>query len=143
MRATRLVSIAVVSVSSLVLMAPAWAEADLSGRWNSDSLRDNGVGYYLVVTPVPTNTSSYVGSLRFRYQDGRQGPRTPVTISTRGTAVTITARRGSFDRSDGILRGVLDPGRDTLTLTNCRARLTLVMAHDLDSDCVFRPAPID
>lgn len=125
------------------LGSPARADTDMNGRWNSDSLRDNGVGYYLLVTPVPTSTSSYVGSLRFRYQDGRQGPRTPVRISTRGSTVTITASRSPFDKSAGVLRGVLGPGRDTLTLTNCQARLTLVMANDLDSDCVFRPTSVD
>lgn len=125
---------------SAALPAPAHASADLTGRWNSDSLRDNRIGYYLELTPVPNTESGYVGNLRFSYQDGRQGDRVPVRVTTSGNKVSIKARKGSFDKSAGVLRGVLSNQGSTLTLTNCQARLRLVMANALDSDCVFRPA---
>ena len=118
--------------------APAHASTDLTGRWNSDSLRDNRIGYYLELTPVPNTEAGYVGSLRFSYQDGRQGDKVPVRVTTSGNKVTIKARKGSFDKSPGVLRGVLSNQGSTLTLTNCQARLRLVMANALDSDCVFR-----
>lgn len=120
--------------------APAHASEDLTGRWNSDSLRDNRIGYYLELSPVPNTEAGYVGNLRFSYQDGRQGDRVPVRVTTSGNKVMIKARRGSFDKSPGVLRGVLSKQGSTLTLTNCQARLRLVMSNALDSDCVFRPA---
>lgn len=123
-----------------VLATPASAASDLTGRWDSDSLRDNRIGYYLELTPVPNTEAGYVGSLRFSYQDGRQGDRVPVRVTTAGNKVTIKARKGSFDKSAGVLRGVLSNQGSTLTLTNCQARLRLVMANALDSDCVLRPA---
>lgn len=129
-------------VAAAVLVGGAWAPAhastDLTGRWNSDSLRDNRIGYYFDLTPVPNSEAGFVGSLRFSYQDGRQGDRVPVRITTSGNKVTIKARNGSFDKSAGVLRGVLSNQGSTLTLTNCQARLRLVMANALDSDCVFR-----
>lgn len=123
---------------SAALPAPAHASTDLTGRWNSDSLRDNRIGYYFELTPVPNTEAGYVGSLRFSYQDGRQGDKVPVRVTTSGNKVTIKARKGSFDKSPGVLRGVLSNQGSTLTLTNCQARLRLVMANALDSDCVFR-----
>jgi len=61
-----------------------------------------------------------------------------VLATIAGNRVRIVTRQGSFDRSDGILRGVLDQSGQVLTLTNCQARLRLVMTNDLDSDCTFR-----
>ena len=138
---TRVVAI---GVAAAVLFggvwAPAQASTNLTGRWNSDSLRDNRIGYYFDLAPVPNTEAGYVGNLRFSYQDGRQGDRVPVRITTSGNKVTIKARKGSFDKSAGVLRGVLSNQGSTLTLTNCQARLRLVMANALDSDCVFRLA---
>lgn len=136
----RFLAVLTVLVAVTAFASPVRAASDLTGRWNSDSLRDNRIGYYLELTPIPNTESGYVGNLRFSYQDGRQGDRVPVRVTTSGNKVSIKARKGSFDKSAGVLRGVLSNQGSTLTLTNCQARLRLVMANALDSDCVFRPA---
>lgn len=140
MMTKRFLAVLTVLVAIAAFASPVRAASDLTGRWNSDSLRDNRIGYYLELTPIPNTESGYVGNLRFSYQDGRQGDRVPVRVTTSGNKVSIKARKGSFDKSAGVLRGVLSNQGSTLTLTNCQARLRLVMANALDSDCVFRPA---
>lgn len=140
MMTKRFLAVLTVLVAVAAFASPVRAASDLTGRWNSDSLRDNRIGYYLELTPIPNTESGYVGNLRFSYQDGRQGDRVPVRVTTSGNKVSIKARKGSFDKSAGVLRGVLSNQGSTLTLTNCQARLRLVMANALDSDCVFRPA---
>ena len=111
----------------------------LAASWQSDSLRDNRIGYEFELAPVAQSTTQYRGTFRFTYRDGRRAPVTPVNVTVDGRAVTFMATRGSFDKSPGPLRGVLNASRTKLTLTNCQARLSLVMSFDLDSDCVFRP----
>lgn len=101
----------------------------LAARWQSDSLRDNRIGYHFDLAPIAASPTMYRGAFRFTHRDGRR--------------VTFVATGGSFDKSSGPLRGVLNASRTTLTLTNCQARLSLVMSFDLDSDCVFRPWVID
>lgn len=123
---------------ALVTAPAARAEPDLAGRWDSDSLRDNRIGYFFELASVPGAAGRYSGVLRFEFRDGRAGSRTPVLATIAGNRVRIVTRQGSFDRSDGVLRGVLDQSGQVLTLTNCQARLRLVMANDLDSDCTFR-----
>lgn len=124
----------------LLSTGPATAATDVSGRWDSDSLRDNGVGYYLTLTPVPGDSNSYRGTLMFRYQDGRRGDTVPIRATTKGALMTIAPRSGSFDRSPGNVRAEVSVTGDVITFLNCRARLTLVMVNDLESDCTFRPA---
>lgn len=127
-------------VLSLSVSTPARAEVDLAGRWDSDSLRDNRIGYFMELSPVPGSSDAYIGTLRFAYRDGRRGSVTPIRIARAGDSLRITARRGSFDRTSGVLTAALDSDGPSITLTNCRSRLRLVMARDLDSDCTFRPA---
>ena len=115
------------------------AQQVLAATWQSDSLRDNRIGYHFDLAPVAGSATKYRGTFRFTYRDGRQAPATPIEMTIDGKRVTFVATRGSFDRSSGPLRGVLNTNRTKLTLTNCQARLSLVMSFDLDSDCVFRP----
>lgn len=136
--------VAVALASCVVLLGtttPVAAATDLSGTWNSDSLRDNRVGYYLQLTSVPDRMNAYRGSLRFQYQDGRRGDTVPVKVTVAGQTLTITPRSGSFDKSPGDLRASVSGDGRVITFTNCRARLRLVMVNDLASDCTFRPAP--
>jgi hypothetical protein len=115
----------------------AAAEPSLAGRWDSDSLRDNGIGYFAQLRPAPGG--GYIGFLRFAYRDGRLEPKMRITARQLGNVVTLTAREGTFDRSGTMLRGVIDRRTGALTLTNCADRLRQVMSWDLDSDCVLRP----
>lgn len=122
----------------LVAAVPAGAAENLSGRWVSDSLRDNRIGYYLVLRPATGQSADYVGRLRFERQDGSRQARIPVAVTvTSGDRVTITARRGSFDRAGRTLTARLT-GRGTLVFTNCLDRLEQVMSWDLASDCTLR-----
>lgn len=115
----------------------AAAAADLSGRWVSDSLRDNRIGYFLALRPASSGSADYVGHLRFERQDGRRDARIPVTVTVMGSRVILSAREGRFDRAGRTLSARLD-GQGTLVLTNCLDRLEQVMSWDLASDCTLR-----
>lgn len=134
----------VIATASIALamgfIAPGAAQAktDLTGRWVSDSLRDNRIGYYLVLRPGRTAVMEYIGNLRFEFRDGRRNARIPVRAQVIGDDVFITARKGTYDRAGRVLRAEIDPRTGALRLTNCLQRLRLVMANGLDSDCVFR-----
>jgi hypothetical protein len=138
MRALPVALAAVTSASLLAVAAPqALAAEDLQGRWVSDSLRDNRIGYYLVLRDAPGRAPGYVGQLRFQRQDGSREARIPVAVTLAGDDVIITARGGRFDRAGRTMRGKLDGG-GTLVLTNCLDRLRQVMSWDLASDCTLR-----
>jgi hypothetical protein len=125
----------VLAAGLLALAAPqATAAQDLSGRWESDSLRDNRIGYFLVLRESPTG---YVGQLRFQRQDGSREARIRVSLTRSGDQVVIIARDGRFDREGRTMRGELR-GDGTLVLTNCLDRLQQVMSWDLASDCTLR-----
>lgn len=129
---------AVALAASVCLSVPAAsATQDLSGRWVSDSLRDNRIGYFLVLRSAPQGPTSYVGHLRFERQDGRRDVRMPVTAIAVGDRIVITAREGRFDRAGRTISARLD-GRGALELTNCLERLQQVMSWDLASDCTLR-----
>ena len=115
----------------------AGAAPDLSGRWVSDSLRDNRIGYYLVLRAAPEGSAGYVGHLRFERQSGERGARMPLSATVVGDRVVLTAREGRFDRSGRAISARLD-GRGVLVLTNCLDRLQQVMSWDLASDCTLR-----
>lgn len=132
------VGVTVAAVAWAILPATAHAEVDrLQGRWVSDSLRDNRIGYYLVLREAPGRAVGYVGHLRFERQDGRRDARIPVTATMAGSDVVIAARKGSFDRAGRTLIGRVD-SRGVLVLTNCLDRLRQVMSWDLASDCTLR-----
>lgn len=129
---------AVVAAASFAGSAPvAHAAPDLSGRWLSDSLRDNRIGYYLVLREAPGSAPGYVGQLRFQRQDGSREARMPISVTRVGDQVVVTARDGRFDRAGRTMRGQLR-GDGTLVLTNCVDRLQQVMSWDLASDCTLR-----
>ena len=137
----RIVTGAVASclVAGLTLVAgpPAAADVGLAGRWVSDSLRDNRIGYYLVLREDSGRAAGLVGHLRFQRQDGSREARIPVSVARAGDQVIITARAGSFDRGGRTIRGRFD-GSGALVLTNCLDRLRQVMSWDLASDCTLR-----
>lgn len=124
-------------MASSMVAVPAAAE-DLTGRWNSDSLTDNGVGYYFELDAVPNTQAGYAGYLRFSYQDGRQGAKMPVRVKVSGDRLTFTARKG-FDKAGKVIKAEVSDTSE-ITFTNCKSRLTFAMPQALDSDCVFRPA---
>jgi hypothetical protein len=127
-----------ITAGLLFVPGPAAAtEGDLAGRWVSDSLRDNRIGYYLVLRDAPGRSPAYVGHLRFERQDGSREARIPVSVTLAGDQVVFTARGGSFDRAGRTMRARLD-GTGTLVLTNCLDRLRQVMSWDLASDCTLR-----
>lgn len=132
--------ICAVFVSSVL---PARAATDIGGRWDSNSLRDNDIGYFLTLAPEPQEADTYSGVLRFEYRNGRRGPRMKVNAKAVETQVVLRAANGRFDKGSGPLRAVISKDGSTLTLTNCRQRLRLVMVNALDSDCVFQRVDID
>lgn len=140
LRAGLRASVVALAVGLVMSALPGAASAGpdpLAGRWVSDSLRDNRIGYYLVLREAPGRVSGYVGHLRFQRQDGSREDRIPVTAAVAGSDVVIMARAGSFDRGGRALRARLD-GQGVLVLTNCLDRLRQVMSWDLASDCTLR-----
>ena len=138
----RLLLRAIVAAGAVGLLSvgapPAVAAPDLSGRWVSDSLRDNRIGYYLVLREAPGRAVGYVGHLRFERQSGQRDSRIPVSVSVMGDNVVITAREGRFDKSGRTISARLHRS-GALVLTNCLDRLQQVMSWDLASDCTLRP----
>ncbi len=129
---------AVIAAAVFAGSAPvAHAASDLSGRWVSDSLRDNRIGYYMALRKMPGDDPGYVGQLRFQRQDGSRDARMPISVTRVGDEVVVTARDGRFDRAGRTMRGQLR-GDGTLVLTNCLDRLRQVMSWDLASDCTLR-----
>jgi hypothetical protein len=118
----------------------AHAQPEMPSTWHSNSLRDNDIGYHFDLTPVAGSPDRYTGVFRFTHRDDRRVAPVPITLTRNGRQVTLRATKGSFDRSAGPLRGRLSADGTKLRLTNCQARLRLVMSFALDSDCVFRPA---
>lgn len=128
---------AAIAASAALGTPAASAAPDLTGRWVSDSLRDNRIGYFLVLREAPRRAPGYVGQLRFERQSGQRDARIPVTATVAGDRVILTARSGRFDRAGRTIIGRLDNG-GTLVLTNCLDRLQQVMSWDLASDCTLR-----
>jgi len=134
---TRTAAVAGLALVFTLVPSSASAEPDLNGRWVSDSLRDNRIGYYMVLRDAPGRAVGYVGHLRFERQDGSREGRVPVIVTVAGRDVVITARKGTFDRSGRTLVGRMD-GQGALVLSNCLDRLQQVMSWDLASDCTLR-----
>lgn len=132
-----LLAAAVVPVLIVSAAPGAAAAPDMSGRWVSDSLRDNRIGYFLTLRAAPDGATGYVGHLRFERQDGQRDARMPVAVTVAGDRVVITSREGRFDRAGRTIAARLE-GRGTLVLTNCLDRLQQVMSWDLASDCTLR-----
>ena len=138
MRRTSVLLATLLAAGVAVTSAPGAAAApDLSGRWVSDSLRDNRIGYYLVLRDAPSGAQGYVGHLRFERQSGQRDARMPVAVTVVGGRVVIAARKGRFDKAGRTISARLDGG-GTLVLTNCLDRLQQVMSWDLASDCTLR-----
>lgn len=127
-----------IAVGLLVTGAPvASGSTDLAGRWTSDSLRDNRVGYFMVLRPAKKAWAGYVGHLRFQSRDGSRASRIPVRARVSGDTVRISTLQGRFDRAGRTLIGRID-NQGGLYLTNCLERLRQVMSWDLASDCTLR-----
>ena len=139
-RSVSLIAICFLFVASVM---PARAATDVGGRWDSNSLRDNDIGYFLTLTPNSQKAGAYSGVLRFEYRDGRRGPRMKLNAELVGTELILRATSGRFDKGSGSLRAVIAEDGSTLTMTNCRERLRLVMVNALDSDCVFQRVNVD
>jgi hypothetical protein len=135
----RIIAVTIALVLATATAPLTHAQPELPRVWHSDSLRDNNIGYHFTLKPVAESPDRYTGMFRFTHRDGRRVAPVPITLTRNGRQVVLRATKGSFDRSAGPLRGRLSADGTKLRLTNCQARLRLVMSFALDSDCVFRP----
>ena len=114
------------------------AAPSLAGKWNSASLRMDGVGYSLAITPFEagsTRPNAYQGVVRFHFQDGRLGKRMPVQLTQRGSKLTM-AMPGKPTVS-----GTL--GQDgSITFAGCQAQLKWATRANADSMCWFQELPV-
>ena len=118
------------------------ATGDLSGRWNSVTLRQNGMGYSLRLTAADQNpTDAYDGVLRFHYQDGRLGRKVKVGVAVDGAKVTMVLPGGSL--ADGTRTLTARIGEDgSFTFAKCQTLLQYVTRRSAPEMCMFQQLPV-
>jgi hypothetical protein len=125
---------AAVSVAAL-MVAPAAHAADrakspLQGAWASASLRQDGVGYAMRLTPTAT-VGQYKALLRMTFQDGKRGKPVRGVVSVDGTAATLRVI------GNGTVLGSL--GQDgSLFFPRCNRVLADVVPSAADTMCLFQ-----
>jgi hypothetical protein len=116
----------------------AAATPSLTGTWNSASLRMDGIGYSLAVTPFEAGSArphAYQGVVRFHFQDGRLGKRISVQLTQHGSKITM-AMPGK-----PAVSGTL--GQDgSITFAGCQAQLKWATKSNADSMCLFQELPV-
>lgn len=124
-------------------MSTAASAADLSGRWKSASLKMDGVGYKMTVAAADSPANAYDVVLRFRYQDGRTGPRIKAGMISNGkTLYLVLNGKGSFEdmSNPNIMKGSL--GNDgSMFFPTCYQQLTFITKKNADSGCLFQEMP--
>ena len=135
-RAALVLTTGLITAVALALAGPAAAAnvggPDVSGRWNSASLRSDDVGYWLKVGPAAT-PGTYPTLARMRFQDGRSGPVIRGTLTVDGQDLRLRLPRGT-------VRGSL--GQDgSMYFPRCARVLAHVAAAEADQMCLFQDLP--
>lgn len=144
-RSLTVAAAAVTAVTVAMAFTPtASAADDLSGFWKSASLRMDGVGYRMVVTSADADPgNAYTVVLRFRYQDGRLGPRIRAGMVADGNKLSLllNAKGGLADANDpNIMKGTL--GQDgSMFFPTCYQQLKFVTKKTADEGCLFQERP--
>jgi hypothetical protein len=145
----RILVLATVALSavalSLGLAASASASDDLAGRWKSASLRDfGGPGYVMRVTSADADPgNAYSAVLRFRYQDGRIGPRVRAGLLQNDSEVWMVLNgKGGFANASNpnIMKGTI--GNDgSMFFPTCYKQLKFATKKNADEMCLFQESP--
>lgn len=110
---------------------------DLSGRWQSATLKMDGLGWALTLRPA-TVGSGYVAVFQFQDQDGSPGARVRARVTADGNRVVLVWNGEPGQRT--VLRGSL--GMDgSLFFPTCYRLLTLTSKPMADENCLFQELP--
>lgn len=118
------------------------AATDLSGRWNSYSLREDNVGYSMKLTAACRPATCYDAVLQLTFQDGTKGPRIKAGMTVDGSRVQLLVDgQGALDGPNAnIVKGTL--GMDgSLDFPTCHKQLAHVTKADADTMCLFQDFP--
>lgn len=145
MRRLLTVAAAAVTVTVAVASTPAaMASGDLSGFWKSASLKMDGVGYRMIVKSADADPgNAYTVVLRFRYQDGKLGPRIRAGMVADGNTLSLLldGKGGLADANNpNIMKGTL--GQDgSMFFPTCYQQLKFVTKKMADEGCLFQERP--
>lgn len=146
MRRTLSVAAAALTAATVaVAFTPtATAAGDLSGFWKSASLKMDGAGYRMIVTSADADPgNAYTVVLRFRYEDGKLGPRIKAGLVSDGDnlSLLINGKGGLADANNpNIMKGTL--GQDgSMFFPTCYQQLKFVTKKMADAGCLFQERP--
>lgn len=142
-RITALLASAACAAALTVAAAPASQAGDvgptdnLSGRWQSASLKMDGVGWSLTLRPA-TAGAGYTAVFQFRDQDGNPGPRVRARITADGARVALIWTGETGRRT--VLKGSL--GMDgSIFLPTCYRLFSFTSKATADEACLFQEMP--
>ena len=135
---------AVLATAAVGLAPAASAAPDLAGAWKSASLKMDGVGYRMTVKAADADPgNAYTVVLRFRYQDGKTGPRIKAGMVAAGSKVSmlLDGKGGLADANNpNIMKGTI--GQDgSLFFPTCYKQLKFVTKKNADEGCLFQEMP--
>jgi hypothetical protein len=144
-RAPVAISALAIAASSLIALPPATAGdmvgaiPDLSGRWNSASLRQDHVGYSMRLTTQCSPATCYDAVLQMTFQDGTKGPKLKAGVTIDGgRAYLLLQEKGSLaGGSPDTMVGMI--GMDgSLYFPTCYKQLSYVAKSDRAMMCSFQ-----
>jgi hypothetical protein len=126
-----------------VVVAPAASAgdssstADLTGRWKSAALKQDGAGYVMNLFPGDT-ANRYDAKLRFHYEDGKRGSLARAVVEAHGSTATLAFTGGSGETVT--LPGWI--GADgSLFFPTCYTVLPLITKAEAPAACLFQEVP--
>jgi hypothetical protein len=142
-RVTALLATAACAAALTLTAAPASHAGDvgptddLSGRWQSASLKMDGVGWALTLRPAVVG-SGYAAVFQFRDQDGNPGARVRARITADGDRVALIWTGETGQRT--VLKGSL--GMDgSIFLPTCYRLFSFTTKSTADEACLFQEMP--
>jgi hypothetical protein len=142
-RAIALIASAACASALALAVAPAsragdvGPTGDLSGRWQSATLKMDGLGWALTLRPAAVG-SGYSAVFQFRDQDGSPGARVRARVTADGSRVVLVWKGEPGQRT--VLRGTL--GMDgSLYFPTCYRLFTLTSKQMADENCLFQEMP--
>lgn len=144
MRRVTALTAAAACAAALLVAAPPASHAgdvgpvdDLSGRWQSASLKMDGVGWALTLRPA-TRGSGYVAVFSFQDQDGSPGARVRARMTANGDRVSLIWIGETGRRT--VLAGSL--GMDgSIFLPTCYRLFSFTSESTAAQACLFQEMP--
>ncbi len=122
-----------------LLLPAAVAYATGPTLWQSATLRDNQVGWFMSINPGSCTTSKPCsGYVEFAYQDGRLGLKAPIALTygpktAKGRSVSMRFGTHSLTGTQASM------GDQSLNFPTCYTVLKFVTKKSAVGDCWFQP----